>query len=104
MNFTFHLCDIHYCIFFGSDRAIEELNDSDLDGRLIMVRKDRNPVTAQTEEPVGGRRLYVNNLSWDVSWQDLKDFFREGGDGKGTFKVLRADVFQVSTPVRHHAC
>ena len=53
---------MHYSILFGSDRAINELNDSDLDGRLIMVRKDRNPVTAQTEEPVGGRRLYVNNF------------------------------------------
>ena len=22
-------------------------------------------------------RLYVNNLSWDVAWQDLKDLFRQ---------------------------
>lgn len=34
-----------------------------------------------------GRRLYVGNLAWDVSWQDLKDHF------KSVVSVLRAEVF-----------
>jgi RNA recognition motif-containing protein len=31
-------------------------------------------------------RLYVGNLSWEVSWQDLKDHFKSCG------RVVRADV------------
>ena len=27
-------------------------------------------------------RLYVNNLSWDVTWQDLKGLFRRVSEGK----------------------
>lgn len=39
---------------------------------------------------VVGRRLYVQNLSFDVSWQDLKDHFRQAGN------VVYADVLTVS--------
>jgi RNA recognition motif-containing protein len=31
-------------------------------------------------------RLYVGNLSWNVAWQDLKDYFKSCGH------VVRADV------------
>jgi hypothetical protein len=34
----------------------------------------------------GSRRVYVGNLDWSVSWQDLKDHFRECGE------VIYADV------------
>ena len=34
----------------------------------------------------GGTRVYVGNLSWETSWQDLKDHFRAAGD------VSHADV------------
>eukprot|EP00916_Digyalum_oweni_P001394 GHVL01002737.1.p1 GENE.GHVL01002737.1~~GHVL01002737.1.p1 ORF type:complete len:224 (+),score=42.66 GHVL01002737.1:33-674(+) len=33
-----------------------------------------------------GRQVFVGNLAWEVSWQDLKDLFREIGE------VIRADV------------
>lgn len=33
-----------------------------------------------------GRQVFVSNLPWRTSWQDLKDLFRECGD------VVRADV------------
>ena len=33
-------------------------------------------------------RLYVGNLSWDVKWQELKDFFKPCGT------VVRADVME----------
>ena len=36
----------------------------------------------------GGTRVYVGNLSWETSWQDLKDHFRAAGD------VSHADVMQ----------
>jgi len=32
------------------------------------------------------RRVYIGNLSWNVSWQDLKDHMREAGE------VARADI------------
>lgn len=34
----------------------------------------------------GNPRVYIGNLSYDVQWQDLKDFAREAGE------VVRADV------------
>jgi hypothetical protein len=34
----------------------------------------------------GGTRVYVGNLSWETSWQDLKDHFRAAGE------VSHADV------------
>lgn len=37
-----------------------------------------------------GRQIFVSNLPWRTSWQDLKDLFRECGD------VLRADVMTLS--------
>ena len=35
---------------------------------------------------VVGTKVYVGNLSWETSWQDLKDHFRSVGE------VLHADV------------
>ena len=35
-----------------------------------------------------GTKVYVGNLSWETSWQDLKDHFRSAGE------VLHADVMQ----------
>ena len=29
---------------------------------------------------ISTNRLYVHNLSWRVSWQDLKDHFRQAGE------------------------
>jgi len=37
-----------------------------------------------------GTRVYVGNLSWETSWQDLKDHFRSAGE------VTHADVMQDS--------
>ncbi len=34
-----------------------------------------------------GTRVYVGNLSWQTSWQDLKDHMRKAGN------VVRADIF-----------
>lgn len=65
----------------GARRAVLTLNDTDLMGRQIFVREDREEgVHAQS------RRVYVGNLAWDVAWQDLKDHMREAGD------VLYAEV------------
>ena len=67
-------------------KAIETLHDAELDGRRLTVREDREdkkPVTnkrKQKETHDGGRRVFVSNLSWTTSWQDLKDYFRQAGN------------------------
>ena len=90
--------------------AIRELNDTVLLDRKIFVREDREEgkgdrsTTFENHVPVNrsapavrytdlsastgivGRKVYVGNLSWDVTWQALKDYFRQAGS------VLHADV------------
>jgi len=85
-----------------ASRAINELTDSELDGRPIFVREDREagndrgstrqPKREPYENSSGGNNrrndrdgrgdngevsLYVGNIPWDLSWQDLKDAFAE---------------------------
>ena len=85
---------------FGSraeaQRAIEELTDSELRGRAIFVREDREQNTFNAAPGAGprgpqagetlGRQVHVGNLDFAVGWQDLKDLFRGAGN------VVRADI------------
>lgn len=88
----------------GASRAVLTLNDTELMGRQIFVREDREDGSSggyYTQQPgpgAGGAseeggetqgegsgetqncRVYVGNLSWDVAWQDLKDHMRDAGD------------------------
>jgi len=102
-----------------AQHAIASLNDTELLGRLIFVREDRegsdgfnrggaagasrgrSPGRGGARGDRGGYnnsrpavvtngRVYVGNLAWDVTWQDLKDHFRTCGE------VLHADVFMGS--------
>jgi RNA recognition motif-containing protein len=34
------------------------------------------------------KRIYVSNLTWRTSWQDLKDHFRQVGNGEGLSSPL----------------
>eukprot|EP00930_Biecheleria_cincta_P075843 TRINITY_DN63048_c0_g1_i1.p2 TRINITY_DN63048_c0_g1~~TRINITY_DN63048_c0_g1_i1.p2 ORF type:complete len:323 (+),score=64.82 TRINITY_DN63048_c0_g1_i1:44-1012(+) len=77
-------------------RAIRELSDTMLRGRQIFVREDREADSAggarersrsrqrsswnSNGRSGGGRRVFVGNLAFSVSWQDLKDHMREAGD------------------------
>ena len=97
--------------------AISTLHDSILGGRSIFVREDREaalpglPAPGAKKATIGanaiggiriggtgggaggattGTRVYVGNLSWETSWQDLKDHFRSAGE------VIHADVLQDS--------
>ena len=96
----------------AATKAIEAFNESTLGERKIFVRLDRgNNVRGETEEkrparnngsrgnfnrsniaPLRvrpedeGRLLYVGNIPWRSSWQDIKDFFREIGP------VIRVDI------------
>mmetsp|Transcript_4109 Transcript_4109/g.13289 ORF Transcript_4109/g.13289 Transcript_4109/m.13289 type:complete len:299 (-) Transcript_4109:642-1538(-) len=98
--------------------AIATLGETELDGRTIFVREDREAAAPRglpapgTRAPApagkfyggglpaprspalaggaaaGGSRVYVGNLSWHTSWQSLKDHFRQAGE------VVHADVMQ----------
>ncbi|GMH60999.1 hypothetical protein TrRE_jg11760, partial [Triparma retinervis] len=63
----------------AAQQAISTLNDSDLKGRMIFVREDR-----ENRQSAGGNSnncaVYVGNLHFDVSWQDLKDHMRATGN------------------------
>ena len=100
--------------------AVEKLMDSELQGRRILIREDResrrrgddrrnaydqflppgscreNAITEPVE--VSSSRLYVHNLAWRVSWQDLKDHFREAGE------VVRAEIFTEGPGGRSKGC
>ena len=81
-----------------AENAKAQLNDSELFGRSIFVREDREPglhdQLIYSTAPGGkggagggaGCKLFVGNLSYDTTWQDLKDLMKTAGE------PLRADV------------
>jgi len=79
-------------------RAIAELNDTELDGRKIFLREDQpenktnkaapavsasstGASTASTSSPapVSGKKVYVGNLSFETTSDDLKKEFASVG-------------------------
>lgn len=79
-------------------RAIKELEGSKLDGRIIRVTPSRGgrpkrPAGRRgpTRKPRGGTgcRIFVSNLPWETSWQDLKDIMRDADAGE----VLFSDIY-----------
>jgi RNA recognition motif-containing protein len=97
-----------------AQQAVLVLNDTELRGRQIFVREDREDQRGSggggagqstvgsasgstgghqfsSGEQSKGRRVYVGNLSWDVAWQDLKDHMREAGE------VIHAEVIREHT-------
>ena len=102
----------------GAQDAIEKLTDSELKGRKIFVREDREdgkrggggarssssgptpPATTSSSDIIKeestnttttttkaeGTQLFIGNLPWETTWQELKDYFAPCGD------IQRADV------------
>ncbi|CAG8516575.1 3284_t:CDS:10 [Diversispora eburnea] len=67
-------------------RAIETLNDTQLLGRPVFIREDR-----ETEAKFGtglnlNRTERIMQLPYSVGWQELKDLFRNAGN------IIRADI------------
>jgi len=90
-----------------AQRAIRELHNSELHNRPILVREDReqgsgggggggfrrggghhNSGGGGGGGGSGGTQLFVGNLSFDTTWRELKDHFRQCGD------VERAEVME----------
>jgi len=84
-----------------AERAIDDLYDQELDGRPIFIREDREggrgpgmkggKGKGKGKRSGGGgdggddkekdsRQVYVGNLSYNTSWQDLKDVMKNVGD------------------------
>lgn len=70
-------------IFFiaQAKNAINQLSETELMGRPILVRQDRGDSGSHGHGVGGaaGAKVYVGNLSWEVQWQDLKDHMRTVG-------------------------
>jgi RNA recognition motif-containing protein len=70
---------VEYSTVEEAKKAVLTLNDTELNGRQIFVREDREERGSRSgnrfssDETAQSRRVYVGNLSWDVAWQDLKD-------------------------------
>lgn len=89
-------------IFLREDREDFELTGSP-GNRASSFRADRGGArdrapASRSSVAVIGRRLFVNNLSPDTTWQTLKDYFRICGN------VVHTDVFTVSTCVLMLVC
>lgn len=87
---------VEYATPHEAQSAIASMNDTELDGRLIFVREDREtgggggnaPPNGSVSGSTNGSVVYVGNLSWQVKWQDLKDHFKQVGH------VLHADIME----------
>ena len=71
-----------------AQRAIAELNETELKGRNIFVREDREVGGGADRGPL--HSVYVGNLAYPVEWWALKDHFKQAGD------VVHAEVMQES--------
>ncbi|KAL9019450.1 MAG: hypothetical protein Q9185_003241 [Variospora sp. 1 TL-2023] len=106
---------VEYATRDQAQQAVSTLSNQNLMGRLVYVREDREAEPRFTGPPSastgyhggpssrggynnftggppsggGGRQVFVNNLPYNVGWQDLKDLFRQAAQ-QGA--VIRADV------------
>lgn len=70
------------------EAAIAKFDRTEHFGRQLFIRQDQPPPSEQTKEEQRGDpvELFVGNLPFSTTWQDLKDIFRRVGN------VVRADV------------
>lgn len=80
------MCEFVYAEDVG--RAVQELNNSVLDGRPINIYSRGGQQGGRSSGARGARvnrgsngptKVWVGNLSWDTSWQSLKDLMRSAG-------------------------
>lgn len=62
-----------------ADRAIAQLNQTDLNGRLLSVTEARARPQASPDGGAPASRLFVGNLPYDATATELKEFFSSAG-------------------------
>jgi RNA recognition motif-containing protein len=62
----------------GAQAAMTTLNESELDGRQIFVREDRE-TPKPASKVANGRRLFVSNLAWSTTAENLQEHMAQGG-------------------------
>lgn len=77
------------------DAAVSAATDTTTDGTASAATDaNANANTTAKEAPPEdsqSRRVYVGNLAWDVSWQDLKDLMKTTGH-----EVTRSDIMKLN--------
>jgi len=79
--------------------AVEAFNNIDLDGRSIRVNKLLPKEEVQQKQnkrdknfvPDGQKKLYVGNLSFDATYDDIKNIFGEFGEVRDLYIPMRDD-------------
>merc|ERR1712150_21423 len=57
------------------DTAIRKFNGSSFQGRILEVRRDKK----SSASPATATTVFISNLDYDCSWQDLKDYVQRCG-------------------------
>lgn len=73
-----------------AEDAIQEMNGRDFHGSKIRVEFCKGPKRERRQSSRSDYRVIVDNLAYNVSWQDLKDHMKKAGD------VLFADIVKDS--------
>lgn len=83
-------------------QALSELDQSDFDGRVIRIQKDKHPArpaphkrtssaNVEPKAPPNSARLFISGLSSETDWTTLKDHFQQIGT------VAYADVYRYTS-------
>ncbi|KAG2172817.1 hypothetical protein INT43_000167 [Umbelopsis isabellina] len=72
----------------GAQRAIRTIHNTLFMGRPVLVREDREEPGRDPRQAAEGCQLFIGNLPYSASWQDMKDLFRKAG------RVTHTDVLQ----------
>ena len=83
-----------------AENAVKTLNGTKLHDRELVVKPfivkedkfEYRKRRSRSRSPKRGRRLYVGNLPFEMSWQELKDVFRNYARVERAEIVARRDV------------
>lgn len=75
---------VSYTSPLEAQRALQQLDDSLINGVHIKVREDSN--LKRSRSPRKKNQIYIKNLPYSVTWQQLKDVFADFGE------ISRVDI------------
>jgi RNA recognition motif-containing protein len=75
---------VMYSSNLEAQRAIQQLDGKELDKKFIEVREDTGP--RRSRSPRKSNQIYIKNLPYSVTWQQLRDVFTPFGE------VVRVDI------------